>query len=583
MASEITFRLKKLVPDTLLPEAEKAAEKVDALLLKGIEDANAAADAGTESGAALATFVSTLKANLETLKKDPEARLKLLDIAAGDYDAGEASLPGGEDAVAAALRPVIDELGGMEAFFAELIDLAKADGKRDAYEKGFFTVYAEDLSEENQEELEELDELPAPSVPPVDPTVDSTSKLFSSDTPLIFEIKAPFANMFARANNVDEPIPEEVKVRVMSLDGKKVELTGTIKTRGETSPEDVEFDKLTVKLDGAKNTPFAGSKKFKIGTHLGESDSLTEMGRLASEWVPRREVFVYDLLEHLGLATLETRPASALYIDAKTSDSASHSAFLLEDYDKAAERLGGVAIDDWDLKGQLNGKTSDEEKMRLSLLNVLFGNWDYSFPDESVTLSGTGANNRHVGHNIWAVQRPDGSVVLLPNDFDLATIVSGGPLRYKHNEAAFVGKGPRFGEMVRLMDELKDRFDWDDLSKMIDEIAAKMPGIRAFLEAYPMSETSKANVRQHLDVFVEAARAALTMPVQGPDFVAYSDVGGTQEVDVPYSGSMQVLESSGEMRRVRFAAEIRDGQVGEAWVKASDLRYGPEPEEEEDD
>src|SRR5262245_10331399 len=143
--------------------------------------------------------------------------------------------------------------------------------------------------------------------------------LFSADTPLSFEIKAPFNDLLAAGRETED---YNVEGTLSSGgDGAPRAAGQNIKValRGHTSIRESEcaFPKLKLHFNVTPTDgPFAGTRSVKIGTHCGESatDKLTpRFGRLPNGRSPYREAFVYRLLDVLGVPTLKARPARITY------------------------------------------------------------------------------------------------------------------------------------------------------------------------------------------------------------------------------------------------------------------------------
>ncbi|PYR36502.1 MAG: hypothetical protein DMF93_19845, partial [Acidobacteria bacterium] len=83
-----------------------------------------------------------------------------------------------------------------------------------------------------------------------------------------------------------------------------------VSVRGNSSRNESECTFPKLKLEWP-------SASLKIGTHCGESTdgSVTaKFGRLPNEHSPRREAFVYQLLDVLQVLSLKARPARITYV-----------------------------------------------------------------------------------------------------------------------------------------------------------------------------------------------------------------------------------------------------------------------------
>src|SRR5262249_27992752 len=164
-----------------------------------------------------------------------------------------------------------------------------------------------------------------------------------------------------------------------------------ITLRGNTSRRESEcaFPKLKVQLPrGARTGLFEGIDSIKIGTHCGEAsdDGVTiRFGRLPNEHSPMRELFVYRLLEAVGVPTLKARGAkiSYVYIDPRSGQSPPQDrpvirqAMLLEDTNAGVKRVGGsheIAEKDFT---NARAQFTPADTARLAFAEALIGNFDW--------------------------------------------------------------------------------------------------------------------------------------------------------------------------------------------------------------
>jgi len=145
--------------------------------------------------------------------------------------------------------------------------------------------------------------------------------VFSSFEPLPIELKAPFNELFEHART-DESYAVAGTLTYRDS-GRPVSIENVKNTlRGNTSRNESEcaFPKLKVQLPNAARASaalFDGMGSIKIGTHCGEApdEGVTiKYGRLPNEHSPMREVFVYRLLETLGVPALKARGAAITYV-----------------------------------------------------------------------------------------------------------------------------------------------------------------------------------------------------------------------------------------------------------------------------
>ncbi len=201
-----------------------------------------------------------------------------------------------------------------------------------------------------------------------------------------------------------------------------LELPVELRVRGNSSLQECPFPKLKFKLDREhrEGTPFADAREIKIGTHCAEGGE-GPVGRLRDQRAAFREALAYEAMATLLFTTPRVRRAEITYSDAsagregrETGWQVARQAFLLEDIEVVAERLGGRALSDEEI-GKLTDARSDEVLItELHLLHALLGNWDYQLSVDGRWL-----------WNTEVIAFPDGSYLPVPGDFDLASWVTG--------------------------------------------------------------------------------------------------------------------------------------------------------------
>jgi hypothetical protein len=405
----------------------------------------------------------------------------------------------------------------------------------------------------------------AAAIPP------SESPLFSEPGVMQFRLEAPFARMFREKNpSPDHPTgegpaqPSYDGSLVYSLpDGTTRSLDVKVRVRGSTSLEALDFNKLKVKIadDQEKGTPFDDADTFKIGTHGGEEPE-PSMGRLKNELATHREAFAYETLGMLGIPSLKARHARLTYVDTEgNGEPLVRDAMLLEDTDEAAKRYGAKEVD----PPQPPAKPSmvempADERLRLRLANALLGNHDYRLPEERFPF----------GHNLGVIERPDGTRLMLPNDFDLSSFVTGHrtqTMDWRHD--AFADKGDGFKSMLGgiVRARLEDPASFD---RVLKELTRKLPDVLERLEEAPIDGAGKQNIQAHLTEFLEAAPVAASLAALREDTQVFYDEQGTKLVNGFVSDQpVEIVETHGEMTQVHLLVEGL--QAREVWLKSSDL------------
>src|SRR5262245_3299018 len=267
----------------------------------------------------------------------------------------------------------------------------------------------------------------------------AASSLFSSYQPVALELKAPFNDLFQHART-DENYAVTGTLTYRD-NGRPVTIVAArISVRGNTSRRASEcaFPKLRVQLPDAAARdaapPFDGLSSIKIGTHCGEApdDGITiRYGRLPNEHSPARELFVYRLLEAVGVPALKSRGAKItyLYSDPRSGQAPPQDqplvrqALLLEDTAAAVKRFGGThEIDEADFTNA-RARFAPADTARLALAEAMIGNFDWCL--RMADGDRYRCDGRHPLWNIVAAASDDGKARPILYDFDVSGIVTG--------------------------------------------------------------------------------------------------------------------------------------------------------------
>lgn len=209
------------------------------------------------------------------------------------------------------------------------------------------------------------------------------------------------------------------------FDGKvqlaQFEVPVEIRVRGNSSLQECPFPKLKFKVsrEDRVGTPFAEAREIKVGTHCAEGGEGT-IGRLRDERAAYREALAYEVMRELAFEGPRVRRAQIEYRDTSPASGAasagwalSRKAFLLEDIEVVAERLGGRALSDQEAADLNDAGFGKELVVALQLLHALLGNWDYTLSPD--------------GTEVWnteVIAFPDGRYLPVAGDFDLASWVT---------------------------------------------------------------------------------------------------------------------------------------------------------------
>ncbi len=202
-----------------------------------------------------------------------------------------------------------------------------------------------------------------------------------------------------------------------------LDLPVRIRVRGNSSLQECPFPKLKLKVskEDRAGTPFADAREINIGSHCAEGGD-GNVGRLRDERAAYREALAYEISEELGFTTPRVRRARIQYHDTTppgadpdtTGWTLTRQALLLENAEVVGERLGGRALDDEEVAALTDARFPAQLVTELRLFHALLGNWDYGLSE--------------TGRNLWntdVIALPDGSLIPMAGDFDLASWVTG--------------------------------------------------------------------------------------------------------------------------------------------------------------
>jgi hypothetical protein len=333
--------------------------------------------------------------------------------------------------------------------------------------------------------------------------IGEPAPIFSGEGSVDLTLSAPFESLFARKRlAIPKPqgpgrtVAEEGTVAVAG----GTLLKATVELTGNTSLRELDFPKLKLKIQGVDGTAFDGAKNIKIGTHGGEDSAVSTLGRLEHEDATHRESFVYQALTLLGIPTRASRPANITYIDTEAGgEPKTRKAFLLEDPDKLAKRMGGVEVEEGPIQ------LDKEASLRCELANVFAGNWDWSLPTD----------NKPMGHNIKVI-RVAGVDIPIPTDFDLAAAVTGRaprqPSRHDRREEIPSRFEPDLPRLERWMAwELKrigETYPADMVEGVLTELRQTRQAVEEALAGYPMDEAGRAKLGQQIATFYRVIASA---------------------------------------------------------------------------
>ena len=335
--------------------------------------------------------------------------------------------------------------------------------------------------------------------------------LFASPSVQHLRIEGPFSTAFnaAHAGSPDGIIPPIRRKEPFSAklsythDGQTIYHEVKMAVRGNNSLVECDFAKLKFEiLDSVIGSVFAENKKVKVGTHCGEdSGEISLRKRLRNQLTTHREAWLYEVLSVMQFPAQRTQPARVVWSD--TSEVApewgreiERNSFLLEDAKLAAKRLN-LKLEDEEKKWEDEEKSNwDLESLaKMYLFQAMIGNWDWRLP------SGRGP----FVHNFEVYKNAQGVFIFQPSDFDLASIVTGHPLKETANElrGLYPDKPVLFRQAAYYALSIRKEalLTESHVAKAKQNFLQQLPGIRAKLENYPMDDAGKRIFLEHLAAF----------------------------------------------------------------------------------
>jgi hypothetical protein len=346
----------------------------------------------------------------------------------------------------------------------------------------------------------------------------SASTLFSSYDVVSLQLKAPFNALFDRART-DEDF--SVAGTLSYSDGGQPVTVDRVQigVRGHTSRRESEcaFPKLKVDFprDHRPTPLFAGMGGIKIGTHCGEAAEggvTVKFGRLPNELSPRREAFVYRLLDALGVPALKARPARVTYVytDARPGQSPPQEqpivrhAMLLESAEAAIARVGGTREIEENAFTNARAQFVPADTARLAFAEALLGNFDWCLkmtPDDTYRCDA-----RHPLWNVIAGATADGKARPLLYDFDVSGMVTGRHPWFKDvfNEAFVPSKSQAEVEVLAQVQRARSLFTRDELNAARAEFVHRKADAYQTLDSADLDAAGKQNAKRYLDSFYRA-------------------------------------------------------------------------------
>jgi hypothetical protein len=333
--------------------------------------------------------------------------------------------------------------------------------------------------------------------------------IFSSASVLNWGLTGPFQTNFnlAYAGTPDGIFPpKRVKEYFdAQLTMAALQLPVTMRVRGNSSLQECPFPKLKLKVskENRAGTPFADAREIKIGTHCAEGGH-GNIGRLRDERAAWREALAYELMDALGFVTPRVRRAVIEYHDTAEPDESANTgwtvtrhAFVVEDVELVADRLGGRPLTDEEIGAITNSPFDPQLVVDLKLLHVLLGNWDF----------GLEQGNRGIW-NTEVIELADKHLLPVAGDFDLASFVTESvklstPRDY-HPELGDVERQALYTVESINAETVEERFTGG-----LARFAERVEEIEARINAAEIDDAGRSNAHRHVAAFFAALDAVV--------------------------------------------------------------------------
>ncbi len=308
--------------------------------------------------------------------------------------------------------------------------------------------------------------------------------LFTDTGVLDVELRGPLR---ATVRDVRQPEERPFVINVRGADSSVM-----VRTRGKSRIEVCEFPPLRLHFPADLPTAsiFSGMSKIKLVTHCG--DGKRKRDNLLAEFA------AYRMFQLLSRNSLRARLLSMRYIDTdRTRRRAVEGlAIAIEPLAIAAARLGGAAAP---LPHLVKSRIDRDQAALVFVFQYFIGNSDYSL----VTATG----DDECCHNLVPVTVDD-RLVLVPYDFDLATLVGA---RYATQSASYMrnrGRDRTYGGYC--LDELP-------LENAIGFLLAHRAELLEVVEGLPWSSDAARQKRVDFveSFFAEAADGGLAERLAG--------------------------------------------------------------------
>ncbi len=284
------------------------------------------------------------------------------------------------------------------------------------------------------------------------PTAALQEGLFSSHELLELALEADWKEL---DGDRDQESPERPgRVLWKNPDGVEIAVPIQLNTRGifRLKKSTCAFPpfRLNFPGEGTEGTVFHGQDKLKLVTHCRDRDDYEQ--NVLEEYLAYR---IYNLLTEVGF---RVRPARITYVDVRgEEDPVTRMAFLIEDEDSMAARLGGMMLE---VPAAPASSFQQEQAGLMYIYQFMIGNTDWSM-------------SRF--HNVKLI-RIEREYFPVPYDFDWSGLV----------DASYAGPNPEIAHLIR---NIRERLYWGACNDAIDYQAlfARFNEQRAAILSLPQS------------------------------------------------------------------------------------------------
>jgi hypothetical protein len=232
--------------------------------------------------------------------------------------------------------------------------------------------------------------------------------LFGSHEPLEVTIEAPLTTL------MDERPDEEYLEGTFSYigdDGTEHSLDLKLRTRGNFRRKKTTCDFAPIRLNfrkkQVKDTVFDGQDKLKLVVHCNFDQPYYEQLVL-------KEYLAYRFLQVLTEKSFSVRLLHISYVNTEDDSTTTRFAFVIEDNDDVADRLGMESIKSAEIS---HADLDPAQESLVNLFQYMIGNTDYSLV--------MGEDPEHCCHNSELLSATEGAPLTpLPYDFDFAGLVN---------------------------------------------------------------------------------------------------------------------------------------------------------------